>query len=59
MPLPPVGRVPVNPAGVEPEQIDCAELTVFVAITEFTVICIALEVLEQPPDETVLLYHVV
>ena len=59
MPLPSVGVVPVNPAGVEPLQIICAELTVLFVITGFTVICIALEVLEQPPDETVLLYQVV
>ena len=55
MPLPPVGNVPVNPAGVEPVQIDCAEITVLFVITGFTVISIDAVILEQPPDVTVLL----
>ena len=37
MPLPPVGVLPVNAAGVEPVQIDCAAAMVLVAITGFTV----------------------
>jgi hypothetical protein len=59
VPLPPVGVVPVRAAGVEPEQIVCAALTVLLAIAGLTVICIAGDTSVQPPEVTVLLYHVV
>ena len=59
MPSPPVGKVPVNAAGIVPVQMDCAAATVLFAITGFTVICIAVDVLVHPPDVVTRLYHVV
>ena len=45
--------------GAVEEQIVCELLMLFVVISGLTVICMAVLVLEHPPEDTVLLYHVV
>ena len=53
--FPPVGVAPDKGAGTEFIGIDCAAVMVLPVIEDFTSIKITFEVLEHPPDITVLL----